>query len=106
MDPRVLYSLQAALLFLIVSSPVMYSLVQTIFGGLFTVAVKGCPTVAGLLLHTVVYALLVYLLMVYQAKSEGFVNKKKEEKKVVVGQPVESAPVRKLPTAPEAPTKS
>lgn len=103
MDPRLFYSLQAALLFLIVSSPVMYNLVQMVFGRLFTVAVKGCPTVSGLLLHTVVFALLTYLLMVYQAKTEGFVSKKsknyeavmkskkeREEKKPVKGQPVES----------------
>ena len=76
MDPRLFYSVQAALLFLIVSSPVMYNLVQMIFGRLFTVAVKGCPTVSGLLLHTVVFALLTYLLMVYQSKTEGFVSKK------------------------------
>jgi len=79
MDPRLFYSLQAALLFLIVSSPVMYNLVQMIFGGLFTVAVKGCPTVSGLLLHTVVFALLTYLLMIYQSKTEGFVSEKKKE---------------------------
>ena len=96
MDPRLFYSLQAALLFLIVSSPVMYSLVQMVFGRLFTVAVKGCPTVAGLLLHTVVFALLTYLLMVYQAKAEYFVGEKKkydekkgDEKKAVEKEPVE-----------------
>lgn len=94
MDPRLFYSLQAALLFLIVSSPVMYSLVQTIFGGLFTVAVKGCPTVAGLLLHTVVFALLTYLLMVYQSKAEGFVSKKKiiVETKISNTKPADDAP--------------
>lgn len=63
MDPSVFYSVQAALVFLVVSSPVVYNLVQSIFGGLFTVAVKGCPTVAGLFLHTVVFGLVVYLLM-------------------------------------------
>ena len=96
MDPRLFYSLQAALLFLIVSSPVMYSLVQMVFGRLFTVAVKCCPTVAGLLLHTVVFALLTYLLMVYQAKAEYFVGEKKkydekkgDEKKAVEKEPVE-----------------
>ena len=95
MDPRLFYSLQAALLFLIVSSPVMYNLVQMVFGRLFTVAVKGCPTVAGLLLHTIVFALLTYLLMVYQAKTEGFVSEKKKDdkKKDDKKKPVEKQPV-------------
>jgi hypothetical protein len=66
MDPRVLYSIQAAVLFLVIASPPMYRLVQAIFGRLFTVSVGGCPTTAGLLLHTVVFGLLVYLLMVIQ----------------------------------------
>ena len=101
MDPRLYYSLQAALLFLIVSSPVMYSLVQTIFGGLFTVAVKGCPTVAGLLLHTVVFALLTYLLMVYQAKAEGFASKKKDDKKKDDKKPVKGQPVEPPKSAPK-----
>uniref|UniRef100_A0A6C0CQW8 Uncharacterized protein n=1 Tax=viral metagenome TaxID=1070528 RepID=A0A6C0CQW8_9ZZZZ len=72
MDSRLFYSIQAALLFLIISSPVMYNLVQMVFGPLFTVAVKGCPTVSGLLLHTIVFAIFTYLLMVYQSKTEGF----------------------------------
>lgn len=66
MDPKIMYSLQAAVLFLIVSSPVMYRLVEAVFGRLFTVAVNGCPTVAGLVLHTIVFALLVYVLMIVQ----------------------------------------
>lgn len=66
MDPKVMYSLQAAILFLVVSSPFMYRLVQAIFGRLFTVSVNGCPTIAGLVLHTIVFALLVYALMIVQ----------------------------------------
>ena len=68
MDPRVLYSAQSAVLFLVIASPLMYKLVQAIFGFLFTVAVDGCPTVAGLVLHSVVFGVLVYVLMVVQDK--------------------------------------
>jgi len=71
MDPRILYSFQAAILFLLVASPMMYRVVQMVFGGLFTVAVDGCPTIAGLLLHTVVFGLLVYVLMVVQKEQKG-----------------------------------
>lgn len=66
MDPRILYSIQAAVLFLVIASPFMYNVVQAIFGRLFTVAVNGCPTIAGLLLHTLVFGLIVYVLMIVQ----------------------------------------
>ena len=64
-DPKVMASLQAALLFLIVANPATYRLVQMIFGGLFKVAnsATGCPSAAGLLLHAVVLGLLSYGLM-------------------------------------------
>ena len=76
-DPRVIYSIQAALVFLVIASPFMYNLVQSILGRLVTVAKGGCPTMAGLLLHTVVYGLIVYGLMLLAPK--------KEEPVVVVG---------------------
>ena len=64
-DPKVMASLHAALLFLIVANPATYRLVQMIFGGLFKVAnsATGCPSAAGLLLHAVVFGLLSYGLM-------------------------------------------
>jgi len=64
-DPKVMASLQAALLFLIVANPATYRLVQMIFGGLFKVAnsTTGCPSAMGLLLHAVVFGLLSYVLM-------------------------------------------
>jgi len=63
--PKVMASLQAALLFLIVANPATYRLVQMIFGSLFKVAnaATGCPSAAGLLLHAVVFGLLSYGLM-------------------------------------------
>ena len=64
-DPKVMASIQAALLFLIVANPATYRLVQMIFGGLFKVAnsTTGCPSAMGLLLHAVVFGLLSYVLM-------------------------------------------
>jgi len=64
-DPKVMASLQAALLFLIVANPATYRLVQMIFGGLFKVAntTTGCPSAMGLLLHAVVFGLISYALM-------------------------------------------
>ena len=64
-DPKVMASLQAALLFLIVANPATYRLVQMIFGRLFKVAnaTTGCPSAAGLFMHAMVFGLLSYGLM-------------------------------------------
>ena len=64
-DPKVMASIQAALLFLVVANPATYRLVQMIFGGLFKVAnsTTGCPSAMGLILHAVVFGLLSYGLM-------------------------------------------
>ena len=51
------YSFISALLFFIVANPELYKMTQFVFGPLFTVteSAKGCPTIYGLLLHTVVF---------------------------------------------------
>ncbi len=56
-------SIHAAFLFALVSSPLTYSLTQKIFGKFFQVTSSGVPTLAGLLLHTVVFLLVTYLTM-------------------------------------------
>jgi len=54
---------------------------QRILGKLFVVANSGCPTVSGLLLHSLVFGLIVYLIMVLQgAKKETFVSGGKAKK--------------------------
>jgi hypothetical protein len=57
MDPRILYSLQAAILFFIIASPFMYSVTRKL--------VK-LDAYGSLALHSVVYGVLVYLLMIVQ----------------------------------------
>jgi hypothetical protein len=55
-------TLFSAFIFLLVVNPYTYNLTQKIFGDwlkIGTVAVNGCPTIYGLLLHTLVYILLV-----------------------------------------------
>lgn len=66
MNPKIIYSIQAALVFLVISSPFVYKLTDSLFGNLFEISVNGCPTIAGLLLHTVVYGLIVYIMMLVQ----------------------------------------
>ncbi len=57
MDPRILYSLQAAVLFFIVASPFMYALTRKLLK---------MDAYGSLALHSAVYGVLVYLLMVVQ----------------------------------------
>jgi hypothetical protein len=57
MDPRILYSLQSAVLFFIVASPYMYSLTKKLG--------KMSPY-NSVALHALVYGVLVYVLMLVQ----------------------------------------
>lgn len=55
----------AALLFYIVSSPLTYSIVDGLLGGFFKIAdPTGCPTGTGLIVHTIVYGLVSYVIMI------------------------------------------
>ena len=49
------YSFYSALVFFLLANPETYKLTQTLFGFLFTVSVGGCPTPAGLFLHSVLF---------------------------------------------------
>jgi hypothetical protein len=49
---KVKYSLYSALIFFLVANPTTFRVVNSLIPG---VAVNGCPTAAGLLLHTVVF---------------------------------------------------
>jgi hypothetical protein len=54
-------TLRTAILFIIVSSPFLYKLVNQTLGSLLGFSISstsGCPTYAGLFLHTIVFALL------------------------------------------------
>jgi hypothetical protein len=53
-------SIFSAFIFLLVVNPYTYNLTNSLLGGIIgTIAKNGCPTMVGLLLHTVVYILLV-----------------------------------------------
>ena len=53
--------LLAAILFYVVSNPATYKLVESLLGRFFKIAMNGSPT-PGLLVHTVVFAVLFWLL--------------------------------------------
>lgn len=57
---KVKFSLYSTLLFFLVANPATYAFVNSIVGG---VAVGGCPTSFGLLLHSLVFFLLSYAIM-------------------------------------------
>lgn len=53
-------TLFSAVIFLLVVNPFTYTLTQSLFSKILgPIAINGCPTMVGLLLHTVVYILLV-----------------------------------------------
>lgn len=59
-------SLLSGVIFLIISSPALYSLVNSAVQHVLpdlTIANEGCPTLTGLLVHTLVFILIVRLLM-------------------------------------------
>jgi hypothetical protein len=58
MDPRIIYSLQSALLFFIIASPQVYGITGKLF------KLKGTPLIA---LHSVVFGVVVYALMLINA---------------------------------------
>ena len=60
MDPRILYSLESAIIFFILASPFMYSLTAPI-----TKKIKGGPYVP-VAVHALVFGLVVFVLMQIQ----------------------------------------
>ena len=58
------YSLYSALAFFFLASPQMFTFVNSILGSVIKVAdPNGCPTQFGLILHSVVFLGLLYLMM-------------------------------------------
>ena len=64
MASKLQISLFAGLLFYVVANPVTYEIVNALFSAVgLRIAVSGKPTGTGLLLHSIVYAAVTYLLM-------------------------------------------
>ena len=60
------------LLFLVVSSPIVYKFTNSIFKNICILASKdGCPTLCGLLVHTIVFMLLARYLLELNKINEG-----------------------------------
>jgi len=63
-DDKWRYTLYTALLFLIIVNPFTYQLTNYVFKSLFKVsASNGCPTMYGILLHSVVFTFALRVMM-------------------------------------------
>ncbi len=61
MNGKLKAAIVAAIMFYIISNPVVYRIVDNILGGVLgRVAVGGCPTTWGLVLHSVVFGAATY----------------------------------------------
>lgn len=62
LSPKVQGALIAGLLFFIVSNPMTYQFVDSVLGGLLgrVASPSGCPTNLGLIVHSAVFATLVF----------------------------------------------
>lgn len=57
---KIKYSFFSTLIFFFVSSPIMYQLMQKLYGNSFIVSDEnGCPSNSGLLLHTAVFFVII-----------------------------------------------
>lgn len=64
MASKVQISLFAGLLFYVISNPVTYTLVNSLLSRVgIPIAISGKPTGTGLIVHSLVYAAVTYLLM-------------------------------------------
>jgi hypothetical protein len=59
------YSFYSALVFFLIANPETFKVTQMIFGSIITLANGGCPTPAGLFLHTGIFFLVLLGLMLF-----------------------------------------
>jgi hypothetical protein len=65
-------SIMAALLFIIIASPELFGIMQSLLGGIVRVTSGGVPTAFGLVLHAVVYGLITFGLMHYKKRYDRY----------------------------------
>jgi hypothetical protein len=61
-DLKISATIQSMIIFLLVSLPYTYKLTNGLFGGQLAEP-SGCPTMTGLLVHTLVFGIIIYILM-------------------------------------------
>lgn len=70
-------SFYATLLFLLIASPIMFSITQKTIGSLSGIRISnnGCPTMLGLIIHAVVFFVIIRLLLALKNTTENYVPK-------------------------------
>mgnify|MGYP001148911264 CR=1 FL=1 len=88
---KFLISLMSALIFFVVANPETFILMRRLLGQ-WVAGPNGCPKFAGLILHTIVFMLIVWGIMLL--KKEAPAKKVEEEEKIsVVSVPMKDAPL-------------
>lgn len=88
---KFLISLMSALIFFVVANPETFILMRRLLGQ-WVAGPNGCPKFAGLILHTIVFMLVVWGIMLL--KKEAPAKKVEEEEKIsVVPVPMKDAPL-------------
>jgi hypothetical protein len=88
---KFLISLMSALIFFVVANPETFILMRRLLGQ-WVAGPNGCPKFAGLILHTIVFMLVVWGIMLL--KKEAPAKKVEEEEKIsVVSVPMKDAPL-------------
>jgi hypothetical protein len=64
------YSFYSALVFFLIANPETFKVTQMLFGSFITLANGGCPTPAGLFLHTGIFFLVLLGLMLFPRDKE------------------------------------
>jgi hypothetical protein len=59
------FSFYSALVFFLIANPETYKLSQLLFGRLFTTSIGGCPTPAGLFVHSILFFVILLGLMLF-----------------------------------------
>ena len=96
-EQKFVISLMSALLFFVVANPDTYRLVRSILGS-WVSGPNGCPTTAGLVLHTLVFLLITWAMM--NIKRESYAPYEPEVAPVRMPPVVGPSPVQMPPVGP------
>ncbi len=89
-DKKKLYiSIQTAVIAFLIFNPVLFKVVRSVLGGWISSA-EGCPSMAGLFVHALVFTGVLYLLMKpsFNKKDGGSGDDSKNQRQTVSGLPL------------------
>ena len=90
---KFLISLMSALIFFVVANPETFILMRRLLGQ-WVAGPNGCPKFAGLILHTIVFMLIVWGIMLLKKEAPAKKVEEEEEEKIsVVPVPMKDAPL-------------